>query len=178
MSKIKTEDCVEFLVKHIPTSHKDDWKRRSKFNWQNGVKRIFENTVTGIYWSVYEKDGTFIEFAVVGPDDVMFKKPVAPIYYIIHESEGFIGLTVTDSKEFDTHNRASDWTPKGTFEELKRLGYPGCEDMEGVVEFLNEVTDIEDLKAKLASSPVFKFSPAFQKFMQDYESEEMKIILI
>lgn len=176
MSKITTADCVKALVEKcgVPA----DWKRRSKFAWKGGIKRVFEDTLTQAYWEVYENGGQIVSIYPVVPDEVMLKKPVDPIYYIIHESEGFIGLTVTDSKEFDTHNRASDWTPKGTFEELQRLGYPGCESMEGVVEFENEVTDIEDLKAKLAASPVFKFCPAFQTFMQDYENEEMKIILI
>lgn len=181
MSKIKTADCVKALVEKygIPAN----WKRRTKIQWGNGIKRIFEDTLTNKMCTVYEENDAIVSITPTLPCEIGAVTPkeivaVPPIYYVIHEAEGSIGLTVTDSKHFDTKHCQSDWTPKGTFEELKRLGFPGCEAMEGVVEFFNEVTNIEVLKAKLASSSVFKFSKDFQAFLSEFSSEEFNVIPI
>jgi len=184
MSKISTEDCVKFLVSYIPKSEAKEWKRRNK--WKDGdfIRRGFENILTGHKWVVTEEAGSIIDASpyVQGiynePKSSVVKKNPNPVYYAIHEFDGFMGLSVTDGNHFDKRHCQSDWTPKEVDGELERLGYPGAEDMEAEISFYNEVTDIDDLKMKLASSPVFKFSPAFQKFLQEHESEEFKIIPI
>jgi hypothetical protein len=130
------------------------------------------------------------------------------IYYVIARSNtGLTGgrsekpialLYVTDSDEFDRVGYQSDETPNGTFEELERLGYYGAEHMESVIEIMPLWTkdmsdvnawmkrrkeeppiDIEELKRKLATSNVFQFSPAFQRFMmRDREEMDDEIVPI
>jgi len=177
MGKIKTEDCVKALEEKFGAVC--SWKRIGKFKDGAGIARLFQERNTGAYANVYDENG---EIKDVSLGDYKPKKDVAvvkkenPIYYVIHKYDGEIGLTVTDANEFNTHNRASDWTPDGTFEELDRLGYPGCEDAEGVVEFCNPIKNIKALKDKLESSPVFKFSRAFYEFMLEYSNEEYEVL--
>ena len=198
MSKISTEACVARLVAEMPGTKPSEWKRRSKSNRGDSVLRIFENTSTKGLWEVYEKDGSISGIQVHNPD----AEEVSAIYYVLAKADmgdsPQIVLYVTDAKEFDQNGYQSDQTPKGTIKELKRLGYNGSECMESVIELtpgkspktydlakINEwagtihkdtLVDVEELKAKMASSKVFKFSQKFQEFLLLGDCEDFEII--
>lgn len=111
-------------------------------------------------------------------------------------------LYVTDSIYFDKNGFQSDYMPKWTIEELSRLGYEASEivdavldirvcggtrktfDLENINEWAKELIDegspanVEELKQKLASSKLFKFSPSFQKFIMEHgDGEEYNVVV-
>lgn len=97
-------------------------------------------------------------------------------------------LYVTDSKDIDKRSgHMSNETPEVVYSELKKLGYDALEISDSVVElsYLDDEAEnyehlkrvnVEELKKKLASSLVFKFSSKFQNFLLEYDHGEDEII--
>ena len=120
------------------------------------------------------------------------------IYYVIAESpydmigeyleKPVVVLYVTDSKDFDKRGgHQSNETPEVVYKELRKLGYTAVEMTESVIELFYTDDDaedyehlkrvnIEELKKKLASSSVFKFSSRFQDFLLEHDCGEDEII--
>ena len=184
MNKITTADCIEAIISqnlgHESLSNPKDWKRRTKSVHGDFTVREFENTNTGCWWVVFEKNNLIYSYSQIWKPSTLVKQQEKttvknPIFYVLAEFDGSLGLCVTDGYEFKKHKRMSDETPKGTFEELDRLGIPGCEVQESMIEF-EQPPNIADLKQKLAISQVFVFDKSFQNFMQTFDNEECLVI--
>ena len=187
MSKVTTADCVAYIVANtLPKSYVADWKRIRKANDGFRIVRTFQNRNTGAEVIVIEKpDGTLAGEVKAQPTGQppapapKTGKPKAYFAVIKHDpdEDGLeLTLCVCDIGHWNAEHCASDFTPDGTFEELKRLGIPGAELQEGEVEFYQPTPDLLTLKAKLGSSSFFEFSKAFEDFMKEHDSVESSVI--
>jgi len=160
----------------VPGSDPKDWKRVSKFSDGLDIVRIFhsrKNSSLGVTVCEQITGGNLRAELVDLSKDGNHKAKITPVghrrvYYVIVDLQPMgdgIALAVTDADEFDRKGCQSDHTPQIVFEELKRMGLNTAELTESVVEFWTPVTAVE-LKAKLDSSDVFKFSSKFHEFMK------------
>lgn len=170
---LRTEDCVEFLIKSKPGTMASDWRRRSKSTAGPGVfLREFENISTGERVTVVDTNGILSILANQIKETVHMQTSQGVgtgwVFAIVNNEDAEVGwgVALTEASYWKRKRAMTDQhTPEPINRALSELG-------------LDEVSECDfepdgrlnkmQMKAALERMG-FVNDPGFQKFIQRYE---------